>query len=66
MLTCCVLGHAESYNPPVEYLFDEQEKQAWDMLDAEDRKISFIPQKYVPYHSRGILVFLEVLYLTLL
>lgn len=38
-------GHAESYNPPEEYLFDEQEKQAWEMLDAEDRAISCIPQK---------------------
>lgn len=38
-------GHAESYNPPEEYLFDEQEKQAWEMLDAEDRTISCIPQK---------------------
>jgi ribosome biogenesis protein ERB1 len=38
-------GHAESYNPPEEYLFDEQEKQAWEMLDAEDRSISCIPQK---------------------
>lgn len=38
-------GHAESYNPPEEYLFDEQERQAWDMLDPEDRAISCIPQK---------------------
>jgi len=39
-------GHAESYNPPEEYLFDEQEKQHWEMLDAPDRHISVIPQKY--------------------
>uniref|UniRef100_A0A6B2KZB0 Ribosome biogenesis protein BOP1 homolog n=1 Tax=Arcella intermedia TaxID=1963864 RepID=A0A6B2KZB0_9EUKA len=38
-------GHAESYNPPEEYLLDEDEKKAWDLLDPEDRPFNFIPQK---------------------
>ncbi|KAJ3356866.1 Ribosome biogenesis protein 1 [Allomyces javanicus] len=39
-------GHIESYNPPEEYLFTEEEKQAWLDADPEDRKIDFIPQKF--------------------
>lgn len=40
------LGHAESYNPPEEYLFDEEEKLAWEALDEEDRPFKFLPTKY--------------------
>lgn len=36
----------ESYNPPEEYLFDEQEKAEWDAQDKEDRKVEFEPKKY--------------------
>ncbi|CAD6889373.1 unnamed protein product [Tilletia laevis] len=39
-------GHAESYNPPAEYLFTEEEKKAWESAEAEDRKTSFVPAKY--------------------
>lgn len=39
-------GHAESYNPPDEYLFTEEEKKAWEEMDPSDREIDFIPQKF--------------------
>ncbi|XP_018302660.1 ribosome biogenesis protein BOP1 homolog [Mycetomoellerius zeteki] len=41
-------GHAESYNPPPEYLFDNKELKEWDKLKATPwkRKLHFIPQKF--------------------
>ncbi|XP_041105087.1 ribosome biogenesis protein bop1 [Polyodon spathula] len=39
-------GHEESYNPPPEYLFTEEEKLAWEQQEAEERKLNFIPQKF--------------------
>lgn len=39
-------GHEESYNPPEEYLFDEEEEEAWKNTAGEDRRINFVPQKY--------------------
>lgn len=39
-------GHIESYNPPPEYLFTEEEKQKWLAQEPEERRLSFIPQKY--------------------
>lgn len=39
-------SHAESYNPPAEYLFDDQERKDWEAADPTDRKISFMPAKY--------------------
>eukprot|EP01039_Chlorochromonas_danica_P007694 gene7694-8501_t len=39
-------GHAESYNPPEEYLFDDEETKAWQEADPEDRKISVLPHRY--------------------
>jgi len=52
-------GHAESYNPPPEYLFDEKEAKQWLKLKDEPhkRKLHFMPQKYkslreVPAYSR--------------
>uniref|UniRef100_A0AAR2L7E6 Ribosome biogenesis protein BOP1 n=1 Tax=Pygocentrus nattereri TaxID=42514 RepID=A0AAR2L7E6_PYGNA len=52
-------GHEESYNPPPEYLLTEEEKLAWEQQDPEDRRVSFLPQKYsclraVPAFSRFI------------
>lgn len=51
--------HAESYNPPPEYLFDDYEMKAWENLKDEPhkRKLHFLPQKYkslreVPAYSR--------------
>jgi ribosome biogenesis protein ERB1 len=39
-------GHAASYRPPDEYLFTEEEKEAWLNADPEDRELDFIPQKF--------------------
>ncbi|XP_074644909.1 ribosome biogenesis protein bop1-like [Tubulanus polymorphus] len=39
-------GHAESYNPPPEYLFTEEEELAWKNQEPEDRRMNFIPRKY--------------------
>ncbi|KAI5953397.1 ERB1 [Candida jiufengensis] len=36
----------ESYNPPEEYLFNDEEKQNWLSTDPIDRETNFIPQKY--------------------
>ena len=37
--------HAESYNPPDEYLMSENEKKKWNE-DPESRKLNFIPEKF--------------------
>lgn len=52
-------GHAESYNPPAEYLFNEQEKKDWESQEAYKRKLHFVPQKYkslrqVPYYGNYV------------
>ncbi|KAI9168472.1 Ribosome biogenesis protein erb1 [Blastocladiella emersonii ATCC 22665] len=52
-------GNVESYNPPAEYLFTEEEKKEWLEADPEDRKLDFIPQKFdslrkVPAYTRFI------------
>ena len=54
-------GHAESYNPPPEYLFDKKELKTWNKLKMTPwkRKLHFIPEKYsslreVPAYSRFI------------
>lgn len=39
-------GHAESYNPPPEYLFTPEEEQKWREQEPEERRINFIPKKY--------------------
>jgi len=39
-------GHAESYNPPREYLMTEEEKEEWERMDPSDRPMNFIPQAY--------------------
>lgn len=38
--------HAESYNPPEEYLPTEAERKEWENAEPEDRERDFIPQKY--------------------
>ena len=42
------LGHEESYNPPPEYLFTEEEKKKWELAkEGGGRlKLPYIPQKY--------------------
>ncbi|XP_055624246.1 ribosome biogenesis protein BOP1 homolog [Toxorhynchites rutilus septentrionalis] len=54
-------GHAESYNPPPEYLFSEREMAEWNSHEEEPwrRKLHYIPQKYsslreVPYYDKYI------------
>mmetsp|Transcript_2035 Transcript_2035/g.2905 ORF Transcript_2035/g.2905 Transcript_2035/m.2905 type:complete len:711 (-) Transcript_2035:158-2290(-) len=39
-------GHAESYNPPEEYLPTEEEKAKWNMEAPEDRPYNFTPMKF--------------------
>eukprot|EP00038_Savillea_parva_P003032 m.120230 g.120230 ORF g.120230 m.120230 type:complete len:915 (-) comp11050_c0_seq5:125-2869(-) len=39
-------GHAESYNPPVEYLPTEEEVKEWEEMDPEDRPRDFLPKRY--------------------
>lgn len=39
-------GHEESYNPPPEYLFTEEEKKEWLEQEAEERKTNFIPRSF--------------------
>ncbi|XP_014895051.1 ribosome biogenesis protein bop1 isoform X2 [Poecilia latipinna] len=52
-------GHEESYNPPPEFMFTDEEKALWEQQDPSDRKLPFIPKKYpslrqVPAFSRFI------------
>lgn len=54
-------GHAESYNPPPEYLFDAKEMKEWNKYKDEPqrRKLHFMPQRYnslreVPAYSRYV------------
>lgn len=54
-------GHAESYNPPSEYLFDEREIKQWNKQKTTPwkRKLHFVPEKYdslrrVPAYPRYI------------
>ncbi|KAI6047379.1 NUC169 domain-containing protein [Pisolithus marmoratus] len=51
--------HAESYNPPEEYLPTEAERKEWETTEPEDRERDFIPQKcsalrLVPGYDRFI------------
>ncbi|KAG5892776.1 hypothetical protein JTB14_007991 [Gonioctena quinquepunctata] len=54
-------GHAESYNPPSEYLFDARELKQWNKQKNAPwkRKLHFVPQKFdslrkVPAYPRFI------------
>lgn len=52
-------GHAESYNPPPEYLFSPEEEQKWRDTEPSERRMNFIPQKFnslrqVPSYSRFV------------
>jgi ribosome biogenesis protein ERB1 len=38
-------GHAESYNPPEEYLLTQEEKEKYEEMDPEDRPYNFLPEK---------------------
>ncbi|XP_037330852.2 ribosome biogenesis protein bop1 [Pungitius pungitius] len=39
-------GHQESYNPPPEYLFTDEERALWEQQDVSDRKLPFVPRKF--------------------
>eukprot|EP00026_Physarum_polycephalum_P003447 Phypoly_transcript_03458.p1 GENE.Phypoly_transcript_03458~~Phypoly_transcript_03458.p1 ORF type:complete len:809 (+),score=171.03 Phypoly_transcript_03458:210-2429(+) len=39
-------GHAESYNPPEEYLFSAEEAKEWSDLGKKHRRQNFQPTKY--------------------
>jgi ribosome biogenesis protein ERB1 len=39
-------GHAESYNPPAEYLLTEEEKEKFLDMDPEDRPYNFLPKTH--------------------
>lgn len=39
--------HDESYNPPEEYLFDEEEKKQWLETPPMHRSTNYMPQKYL-------------------
>lgn len=43
---CPLPDHNESYNPPPEYLFDDEELAKWNRMEKEDRRINFIPKKF--------------------
>ncbi|XP_062543428.1 ribosome biogenesis protein BOP1 homolog [Armigeres subalbatus] len=54
-------GHAESYNPPPEYLFNDRELAEWNSHEEEPwkRKLHYVPQKFnslreVPYYDKYI------------
>ncbi|XP_072458794.1 ribosome biogenesis protein BOP1 isoform X2 [Notamacropus eugenii] len=52
-------GHAESYNPPPEYLLSEEERLAWEQQEPGERKLNFLPQQFrclraVPAYDRFI------------
>ncbi|KAJ4458137.1 putative Ribosome biogenesis protein BOP1 [Paratrimastix pyriformis] len=38
--------HAESYNPPPEYLLTPEEQKEWEAANPYDRKYPFLPQMY--------------------
>jgi ribosome biogenesis protein ERB1 len=38
--------HAESYNPPEEYLLDEDEKKQFDEMDETEKPYNYLPQKF--------------------
>ena len=38
--------HAESYNPPEEYLFDENEKAQFEDMEEAERPYNYLPQKF--------------------
>jgi len=39
-------GHAESYNPPPEYIPTPEEEREWQEMDPEDRPQNFLPKRY--------------------
>lgn len=51
--------HDESYNPPKEYLLNEQERKEWEETEPEDRRRDYMPASYsalrlVPGYEKNI------------
>ncbi|KAI7861707.1 NUC169 domain-containing protein [Spinellus fusiger] len=49
--------HDESYNPPAEYLLDDEEMKQWNEMEEEERPKNYLPKKYtslrkVPAYDR--------------
>eukprot|EP00794_Sanderia_malayensis_P005900 gene5900-6585_t len=44
-------GHDESYNPPPEYIPNDEDIKRWEEMDPEDRPRDFIPKKYTNLRS---------------
>ena len=51
--------HSESYNPPSEYILDEEERKKWEETEPEDRKLQFLPQKFDALRKVKIFFFLS-------
>lgn len=52
-------GHAESYNPPPEYLLTKDDIKKWQSQSEEDREHFFLPQRYaslrqVPFYQNTV------------
>jgi ribosome biogenesis protein ERB1 len=52
-------GHGESYRPPEEFLFTEEERQEWEAGDESTRKSTFVPEIFgalrrVPWYGAFI------------
>ncbi|NXE70886.1 BOP1 protein, partial [Calcarius ornatus] len=52
-------GHAESYNPPPEFLLSPEEERAWRQQDPSERRPGFLPRRFpslraVPAYPRFI------------
>lgn len=45
--------HAESYNPPSEYILDEKEEEAWTKMDPEDRPHNYLPRIHSALRNVG-------------
>jgi len=39
-------GHAESYRPPPEFVFDEDERLKWEASEPEERRLNFMPAAF--------------------
>ncbi|KAM3679735.1 ribosome biogenesis protein BOP1 [Ammospiza maritima maritima] len=52
-------GHAESYNPPPEFLLSPEEELAWQQQEPSERRLAFLPRRFpslraVPAYPRFI------------
>jgi hypothetical protein len=53
------IGHAESYNPPAEYLLSPEEQIKMDDLDPKDKAYNFIPKQHnCLRHVPGVYIYI--------